>query len=155
MATTKPDPLGTSLALDNGDLRLAAGDLARVSGLPNLHRGLSALIETPFGTDLFNVGYGFDFSQVIELPRGLPGGLRLEKELIRLNLVRTLSIDDRVTEVREVVFDDEPRFFELVEGTDPTTARDAHKHRREWRVVVVLALINGDTANLTLTGPGI
>jgi hypothetical protein len=154
MEARKPDPLGTSLALEDGDLALTAGDLARVSGVANLHRGLSALIDTPFGTDLFNVGYGFDLSEVVNPAFSALRGLPLTKELIRLNLVRTLSVDDRVAEVREVVFDDDPRFFELVPGADPGTSRDEHKLRRRWRVVAVLALVTGGEATLTLSGPG-
>lgn len=154
MEARKPDPLGTSLALVAGDLAFDAGDLARVSGVANLHRGLSALIETPFGTDLFNVGYGFDLSEVVNPAFSALRGLPLTKELIRLNLVRTLAVDDRVAEVREVVFDDDPRFFELVSAGDPATARDDHKHRRRWRVVVVVVLATGGEATLTLSGPG-
>lgn len=155
MDTRTADPLGTSLALIDGDLRITTGDLELVAGRGNLHQGLSNLISTPLGSDLFNVGYGFELSRVIELPRGLPGGLRLTKELIRLNLVRTLSVDDRVAEVREVIFDDSPRFFELVPGGSLAQAREQHTQRRTWRAVVVLTLASGQEDTLTLAGPRI
>lgn len=167
MEARKPDPLGVSLALVDGDLAFTGGgDLQQVAGRENLHQGLKAIIETPFGTDLFNVGYGFDLGASLGVDlesilatelgtsRVVPQGLPLLKELVRLNLVRSLSIDDRVAEVREVVFDDEPRFFELVRNADPISSRAEHKSRRSWRVVVVLTLVTGGEAAFELSGAG-
>lgn len=152
--TRKPEAFGLGLRLDDGDLALRGGDLATVAGRENLLQGLGVMIGTPFGSDPINVHYGFDLESAV-----VPANERnLVKELIRLNVVRSLSLDDRVQEVREVVFDDAPRFFELVPDADPEAARRRRREERSWRVAVVLATAGPlDEAEivLELQGPGV
>src|SRR4051794_29007886 len=91
---------GLGLALDDGDLLFARNDLAMLSGKPNLLQALTIRVLTPLGSDIFNTNYGLDLSRVFSQP----ATLRLVKELIKLNLVRTLATDARVREIREVNF---------------------------------------------------
>jgi hypothetical protein len=90
--------LGRGLRLVDGDLVIANGALAEVDGLPNLIQALTLRVLTPFGSDVFNTGYGFDAAGVF----GQPATARTIADLIRLNLVRTLATDARVREIREV-----------------------------------------------------
>ena len=150
-----PDPYGRTLALDDGDLVLRDGDLAMVGGERELAQGLRSMIATPLGSDVFNVNYGFDVTGTFIEPQSR----RLIQTLIRLSLVRSLALDDRVLEVREVVFDDDPRFYELVPGAGPEFARQIHRSSRRFRAAVLIAtnVTATTTANaeltLTLEGP--
>jgi hypothetical protein len=130
-----PSSLGRSLGMRNGDLEFRGGDLTLVDDRANLAQGLQTMIETPVGTDLFDIRYGFDYESVFSRPNSL----RYAKALIQLNLVKTLSLDDRVREIREIVFDDDPRFAELVGRAAPASFSVRTEPRRHWRVLVVLA----------------
>ena len=90
--------LGHGLALVDGDLVLDGGTLAEVRDLPNLVQALTLRVLTPFGSDVFNTGYGFDAATVFTRP----ADARTVADLIRLNLVRTLATDARVREIRDV-----------------------------------------------------
>src|SRR4051794_7521442 len=107
-----PRALGRSLLLEDGDFVLREGDFALVTGRDNLLQGLRVMIDTGFGTDVFNVTYGFDARAVFTTPQTT----RAAKDLIRLHLVKSLSQDDRITLIKEVVFDDDPRYYELLPG---------------------------------------
>lgn len=151
MEARKPEALGVSLKLEDGDLAFRGGDLDMVSGRDNLLQGLVTMIGTPFGSDAVNVGYGFDLESAVIQPRSLA----LMKDLIRLNIVKALALDSRVQEVREVVFDDHPRFYELVPATDPDAARLRRKHRRRWGAAVVVVANGGQELTLELEGTGV
>jgi len=132
--------LGRGLRLDDGDLVLDGGRLLEVEGIPNLAQALTVRVLTPFGSDRFNTGYGLDLTRAFTEPNGV----RMVKELIKLNLVATLATDPRVREVRDVVFDDDRPV------TDPGTAeqvRSAHL-RRVWTVEVVLETVAGTVVSL-------
>ncbi|HYY81162.1 MAG TPA: hypothetical protein VFD04_18570 [Actinomycetes bacterium] len=122
--------LGHSLALVDGDLVLEGGNLAEVSGLPNLVQALALRVLTPLGSDQFNTGYGFDAENVFTQP----ASARTVRDLLTLNLVRTLGTDDRVREVRDVVF------------LDPA---EAHR-RRSWTVEVSIVTIGNQPETFTL-----
>jgi hypothetical protein len=143
--------MGRSLELSNGDLQLVGGDLATVAGQDNFLQAMQVMIETPLGTDIFNVSYGFDLAGIISQPQGL----RLTKELIRLNIVKSLSRDDRIREISEVVFDDDPRFFELAPQANAERARLSHKANRQWQAIVVVQTITEGEVAVTLEGTGI
>lgn len=146
-------PLGTSLALFDGDFTLSAGDpdpvsgrqyfdLALVSGRKNFAQAIQVIIGTPFGSDQINVNYGLDVESIFVTANSV----RAIKDVIRLNIVKSLAADDRVREIKEIVFDDEPGFAALAPefaGADPgTTAR----HQRLWHAVVSLATADGQQA---------
>jgi hypothetical protein len=125
-------PLGRSLLLRDGDLVLADGRLIEVSGAANLLQALTLRVLTPFGDDRFNTGYGFDAADVFTRATTLRG----TRDLMQLNLVRTLGTDPRVQDIRSVVFLDPP---------------EAARHRA-WPVVVTLVTVDGAQQQLTLRG---
>lgn len=147
----KPTAFGRSLRLLDGDLILDQGDLAMIVGRDNFLQGLQVMIETPFGTDIFNVNYGFDLPGLL----GSPQTVRLIKELIRLNIVKSVSQDDRVREIQEVVFDDDPRFFEILPDYAADQQQRIRRAERRWQAVIVLATVAEGEAALRLEGAGL
>src|SRR5208283_1438970 len=93
----------------DGDFVVAAGDLALISGRDNFGQALRVIIETPFGSDQVNVRYGLDIAAIF----AVADTVRTIKDVIRLNLVKSLAADDRVREIIEILFDDEPGFAQL------------------------------------------
>jgi hypothetical protein len=122
--------LGTGLRVADGDLVLSGGRLSELTGLENLAQALTLRISTPLGNDVFNTTYGLDTQSIF----ATAAGTQLTRDVISLNLVRTLGTDTRVQEVREV------RFLEPAEGT----------HRRSWPVEVTIVTIDQQSATLTL-----
>jgi hypothetical protein len=142
--------LGRSLALSEGDLVLINGDFAGIAGRDNFLQGMQVMIETPFASDIFNISYGFDALNILSQPQP-PGFL---KELIRLNIVKSLSTDNRIREIREIAFSDEARFFEIAPENDPGETERARRTERRWQAVVVLHTIGEGEVALSLTGQG-
>lgn len=149
--SVKPSVLGRSLRLVNGDLDLVGEDFVTVADQDNFIQALQVMIETPMGSDIFNVSYGFDLLNSISTPQP-PSFV---KDLIRLNIVKTLSLDDRVKEIREIAFSDEPRFFEISTGFDPEETRRATKRSRQWQAVIVVQTITEGDVALSLGGRGL
>ncbi|MEU9347843.1 hypothetical protein AB0D74_42275 [Streptomyces sp. NPDC048278] len=125
---TSPDPFGRGLRVDDGDLVLDGGDLAELTGIANLTQALTLRVLTPFGSDRFNTGYGLDVTQAFTEPNGT----RVVKQLLKLNLVGTLGTDPRVSEVRQVTFDDDPE--RLAAGPGAMAQARAAQVRRAWTV---------------------
>ena len=150
-SNSQPSILGRSLRLVNGDLHFTQNDLALVVERDNFMQGMQVMIETPFGTDVFNVNYGFDLINILSLPNSV----RLTKELIRLNIVKSLSQDNRVREIREIVFDDDPRFFELNPQENFDEHRRSRKDQRYWQAMVVVETISEGEVTLKLEGVGL
>lgn len=130
---------GSSLLVEDGDLVFGevAGELAlrEVSGRENLLQALELRVLTPYGSDIFNVLYGLDYAQIF----GSPEGMRMTRELIRLNLVRTLATDPRIGEIRDIVFADD----------------EQSRLRRRWRVEVQLETNSADEIALPLAIGGL
>jgi hypothetical protein len=139
------DRFGYSLALQDGDLFLENDTLKMVEGKRNLLQALELRILTPFGSDIFNVTYGMDFEEAFTQP--LSHGM--VKEFIKLNLVRTLGTDPRVQEIREVLFEDDPRYLARHPELSPDAIR-AQRRKRFWKVEVVLDLMDGQTETLAV-----
>ena len=150
MATNQDTPsvFGRSLEIKDGDLTMEYGDFQIIKERNNFLQALNIMIETPYGTDIFNVNYGFDIINCISQPQGI----RIVKELIRLNIVKTLTYDNRVTQVKEIIFDDEPRFFELNTQADPEKCRQEHKKSRRWKAIVLINTITGQEETLSIEG---
>lgn len=162
---TRPSILGRSLRLVNGDLEiidsprqeLPLGDLtkfrdfAAIADRDNFIQALQVMIETPMGSDVFNISYGFDLLNSISAPQTVS----LIKDLIRLNIVKSLSQDDRVREIKEIAFGDEPRFFEISPEFDPEESRRLRKQSRRWQAVIVLQTITEGDVVLSLEGRGL
>src|SRR5215472_8777478 len=99
-----PDSVfSTSIALVDGDFRLVNGDLAPVSGTDNFAQALQVIVETPFGSDQINVTYGLDVAAIFTVAASVSS----VKDLIRLNLVKSLGADNRIREIDQILFDDE------------------------------------------------
>jgi hypothetical protein len=123
--------LGRSLLLLDGDLVVAGGKLRDVVGTANLFQALSLRILTPLGDDQFNTGYGLDVADLFTRA----ATARSARDLVQLNLVRTLGTDTRVREIRDVRFPDPP----------PAS------RRRSWPVEVTIITVDGDQQTLPLT----
>jgi hypothetical protein len=140
---------GRSLLVDDGDIAFQASPdgprLREVAGRPNLMQALELRVLTPLGDDRFNTLYGLDYAQIF----GSSEGLRMTKDLIKLNLVRTLGTDARVHDVREIAFQDEPEFLEGGSDASPEELREA-RVRRQWEVDVVLETASGSEIALRL-----
>jgi hypothetical protein len=136
---TTPDPFGRGFLVDDGDLVLTGGRLAEITGIANLAQALTLRILTPLGSDPFDINYGLDVRQAFTAPNST----RIVKELLKLNLVGTLTADPRVTEVRRVTFDDDPDRL----AADPDAARTARLSRK-WTVVVEVDTVAGTTATV-------
>ncbi|MFJ5776210.1 hypothetical protein [Streptomyces sp. NPDC093094] len=153
-----PDPagapgLGHSLAVDDGDLVIDAGTggPATVEGPDALTQALTLTVETQLGSDRLHTTFGFDRLAVGRYPMS-----RLaRKEYIRLELVRCLATDRRVTDIREVFFEDDPRFFELRPRADRTAGSrpvDDVRSSRSHTAYVIIETVAGDTLTLRSGG---
>lgn len=152
---------GTSLRLIDGDLSMAPEsgaapnasgklplDLAMVTGLENFSQGLQAMITTPFGSDPVNVKYGLDVASIFTVANSV-GAI---KEVIRLNLVKSLQADDRVREVVDVVFDDDADFAALAPELSGGDAAANARRQRMWHAVVVFTTIAGGQQSIAVSG---
>jgi phage baseplate assembly protein W len=156
--TTLPglDPYDRSLLLQDGDLAFeynADGlrELKMICGIQNLAQGLTITVETPLGSDIFNQLFGFDLYSILR------GGYNLvmTKQLIRLHVVKTISSDDRVLRIEELVFDDEPRYAELNPGADPAEAKRLRKVTRRWRLDGVIQPVTGEPTVVPIEVTGV
>ncbi|MFL9680284.1 hypothetical protein [Streptomyces sp. KL110A] len=140
--------LGRSLALDDGDLVLDARshDLALVVGADALGQALELGVSTQTGSDRLNTRFGFDRLAIGTYAHDLP----TRKQFLAMELVRCLGSDLRVTDVREVVFDDDPRYLELRPGVDEETHRKEVAAAHAARVHTVYAIVD-TVANTTVT----
>jgi hypothetical protein len=132
---TTPGSFGTGLRIDDGDLVFEGGQLVEVTGVANLVQALTIRVLTPLGSDRFDTSYGLDVTQVFTQPNGV----RMVKELLKLNLISTLLSDPRVSEVRQVTFDED-------NGLTPEVI--AAHHRRVWTVQAELETANGTPVTL-------
>ncbi len=81
-------------------------------------QALQLRVLTPYASDRFNVLYGVDYAQIFGSGEGPP----MMRELVKLNLVRALATDARVTEVQDIAF----------------AGEDASRVSRVWQVEVSL-----------------
>jgi len=152
MATvSSTDPFGRTLALVDGDLQMASGDFVFVTGRDELLQGLNVMIYTPLGSDVFNVNYGFDILNALASP--LPP--HAIQDVIRLNIVKSIAVDNRIREVKEVVFDDDPHFYDLSPQSDPTDRLNTRRNFRHWQAIVVLHTIADADVSISLQGSGL
>lgn len=155
---TQPTPLGRSLKLIEGDLEFADGDFRIISGKENFLQAMRVIIETPFGSDVFSANYGFDLINILSQPVTVS----IMKEFIHLNIVKSLTFDDRVVEINEVVFSDDPRYHELqglgkddAERAAQLARRGEIKKHRIWKALVVVRTIEANEETFIVEGAGI
>lgn len=136
---------GSSFRMVDGDLVLEPGQTVAepqlLHGVVNLEQALTLRLLTPFGSDPVNAGYGLD------VRRAFTGGhtRRIVKELIRLEVVRTLASDPRVREVAEVLFDDDPQFAAQVRAAG---GRPPDHRTRLWHALVTVETIQNVTTSV-------
>jgi hypothetical protein len=123
MAGLRPGALGHSLELRDGDLVVGGGRMAEVAGPANLVQALTLRLLTPLGSDRFCTTYGFDAADVFT--RAVD--TRTALAALRLNVVRTIGTDPRVSEVRAVAVLDPP----------------AGVARRYWQAVATVVAVSG------------
>jgi hypothetical protein len=145
--------LGRSLALDGGDLVFDddGGDLMEVEQLSALSQALRLSIATQLGTDRLNAQFGFDRLAI----GAFAYGLHTRKEFVKMQLVRCAGLDQRVRDVREVFFSDDPRAFELQPGLDAETQErivSAIRASRDYTVVVVVETITSQSLTVEAEG---
>ncbi|MFJ4647310.1 hypothetical protein ACIP6Q_27765 [Streptomyces bobili] len=145
--------LGRSLAVDAGDLLIdeRTGGPAMVEGVDALAQALVLAVETQLGSDRINTGFGFDRLAVGRYALGV----HARKEYIKMELVRCLSADRRVADVREVFFQDDPRFDELRPGLDLAAREriaEATRSGRAYTAFAILETVAGDTLTLESGG---
>jgi hypothetical protein len=138
-APTGGASFGRSLRLDDSDLVFDGPRLVEIAGAANLSQALTLRILTPAGSDRFNTRYGLDLSRAFSEP----SGVRMVKELVKLNLVSTLGTDPRVRDIRQITFDDDPERV----AADPTAA-DTARRRRRWTIEVQLDTVAGTALTL-------
>jgi hypothetical protein len=139
---------GTSLALQAGDLVFQKGDLALISGLENFAQAVGVIVATPFGSDQVNVNYGLDVASIFTLANTVSS----IKNVIRLNLAKSLAIDDRLREINEVLFDDEAGFAQLAPEFASADPGAAARHGRVWHAVIALTTVTGNQQQLIVSG---
>jgi hypothetical protein len=140
------DRLGHSLLLRDGDLVFADDSLVEIAGRENLMQALVLRILTPLGNDPFATTYGLDVKHAFTQPVAT----HVVKELVKLNLVRTLSTDPRVSEIRDIVFPDDPEHVAANPALDAEAAR-LRRQSRLWRVEVTITTVDDSTQTLDLT----
>jgi hypothetical protein len=145
-----PTIFGRSLRLSEGDLLFVDGDLEMIAGRENFFQGIRAMIDTPFASDIFNVRYGFDLLSCMAAPQSPT----VVKQLIKLNIVKSLSTDNRIRQIEEIVFDDELRFYELSPGSDPDATRKVRQASRQWQAIVLVQTVQEGGVTITLGGLG-
>jgi hypothetical protein len=103
-------------------------DLKLVAGPDNLGQDLKVALLTLTGSDLLNIRFGFDGLRVLTRPLE-PG---LVEEMLRLSIIKTLSLDARIKRVLSVTL----------------TPKDPGERR--WAVDVEAQTILGDAMKLAL-----
>jgi len=140
--------LGTSIALVNGDFGLVNGDLALASGTDNFGQALQVIVETPFGSDPINVTYGLDVAAIFTVAASVSS----VKDVIRLNLMKSLSADDRIQQIDQILFDDEDGFAafapEFADGDPGRIARVG----RLWHAVIAATTVAGGQQAVVVAG---
>lgn len=121
----------TGIRLDHGDIVLDHGRIAQLDGIPNLAQALRIRLLTPLGDDRYDIRYGLDYRSVFTAPTSA----HEMRDLLRLNLVRTLITDPRVAEIRDI---------EVVDA-------ELDAHHRVWNVAVSIITSDGTPAVLTTT----
>ncbi|MFI6041866.1 hypothetical protein ACIA8C_09540 [Nocardia sp. NPDC051321] len=121
----------TGIRLAHGDIVLDRGRIAPLDGMPGLAQDLQIRLLTPLGEDRYDTRYGLDYRAVFTAP----ANAHEMRDLLRLNIVRTLITDPRVAEIRDI------------EIVDP--GLDAH--HRVWNVAVSIITSDGTPAVLTTT----
>ncbi|WP_428338693.1 hypothetical protein [Mycobacterium sp.] len=140
--------LGLSLMLNVGDLVFdpGTGDLDIVREQHALSQALQLAVQTQVGSDRINVGFGFDQLSV----GAYAYDIHTRKEYVKMQLVKAVTGDRRVRDVREIFFRDDPRYFELhsIDALSQQQIIARARASREYTVYVVIDTISNDTLTI-------
>jgi hypothetical protein len=139
---------GTSIALVDGDFMLVNGDLGLVSGRDNFGQALLVIVGTPFGSDPINVNYGLDVAAIFTVAASVSS----VKDVIRLNLVKSLVADNRIREINEILFDDEAGFAALAPEFASADPGATARHGRVWHAVIAVTTVAGGQQQVVVFG---
>lgn len=149
---------GTGLLLEDGDLVFdivpmeADGvlrmDLVTISGRQNLGQALRVMVETPFGSDPVNINYGLDIAAIFTAA----SNVRNIKDVIRLNLVKSLAADDRIAQINAITFDDDPDFAALAPEFARPDAGALARHARAWHALIEVTTTANKSQQLFVSG---
>lgn len=123
LALVPTDP-GEDIGLD---IAFAGGDLGTVSGMDALTQDLRVALCTGLGTDPLNTAFGSDaFAAIAEETDKL-----MQRERIRVAIIRVLRADPRITRIVEVRINGERRPFGAEQNADVSTSTDARSPSAE------------------------
>lgn len=153
------DPYGRTLLLGGGDFVIAAGpegpqDLAIVAGTHELAQGIQVLVGTSLGSDIFNQAFGLDLVNTLALPRPM----KQMRELVRLCVVKALSQEPRIRQIRAVAFVDEPAYLTIhpeIPDTQRQVLQQQQKVSRQWYLDVLLDTRLNDQVVAQIQGVGV
>jgi hypothetical protein len=106
------------------------------------------MIGTPFASDQININYGLDLAAIFTVANAVQS----IKDVIRLNLVKSLGADDRVREINDIVFDDEPNFATLAPDLASANPGAAARRTRQWHAVALLTTVTSDQQRVVVSG---
>jgi phage baseplate assembly protein W len=152
------DPYGRTLTLIDGDFVIVAGadgspDLAIITGTDELAQGIQVLVGTNLGSDIFNVGFGFDLINTM----AQPVSMTQMRNLIRLCVVKALSQEQRIRQILAVAFVDEPAYRTIHPNITPKQQQDLAKEQRlsrQWSLDVLLDTRLNDQITAGIQGVG-
>jgi phage baseplate assembly protein W len=152
------DPYGRTLSLTGGDFVVAPGadgfpDFAMIAGKDELAQGIQVLIGTNLGSDIFNVGFGFDLISTMAQP--VP--FAQMQNLIRLCVVKALSQEQRIRQILAVAFVDEPAYLTIYPAITPDQQQAMTQQQRlsrQWSLGVLLDTRLNDQVMAGIQGVG-
>jgi hypothetical protein len=125
------------------DLQIVNGDFEQVSGTANLEQDLQVALTTLLGSDLFNVGFGFDGLRAIAEETNY----LLIRERVRIAMIQVLKRDNRIARILDVKIEDGRGQLDrpIMNSTDaPLGVRQLDVH-------VTFETISGDETQLGIT----
>jgi hypothetical protein len=131
----------TLVATDPGediglDIAFGGGDLACVSGQYALTQDLRVALCTGLGTDPLNTGFGSDaFAAMAEETDTL-----MQRERIRVAIIRVLRADPRIRRIVEVQINGEPRPFAAERTTELSITAIFETALRDFATIAIEGL---------------
>ena len=152
------DPYGRTLMLTDGDFVVAPGagaspDLAMIIGTDELAQGIQVLVGTNLGSDIFNIGFGFDLLNTM----AQPVSTTQMRNLIRLCVVKALSQEQRIRQILAVAFVDEPAYLTIHPNITPDQQQAMAQQQRlsrKWSLDVLLDTRLNDQVMAGIQGVG-
>jgi len=152
------DPYGRTLQLTDGDFVVAPGadgapDLAMIAGKDELAQGIQVLVGTNLGSDIFNLGFGFDLISTMAQP--VP--FAQMQNLIRLCVVKALSQEQRIRQILAVAFVDDPAYLTIhpeVSQEQQQAMAQQQRLSRQWSLDVLLDTRLNDQVMAGIQGVG-